>query len=521
MEEETGRSRKGNWAAGNVSTGWFWEEFMRFTFRTLLVVVTLSLAVPAAFADHFVSNCPLDFIGSAPANSAFLQSPHGVFKNGGVIYSLRGQHLVTMNITQLGDVQVVRDDIMSTLAPRETVGGVAYQNGFLFVSGEGGLEIYDLRNTRGGVGSSSPILVSRTAGLHYRRLALNGNLLAGLYPATDLPCFPEGTAGCRNSIDIFSIANLSDPTLLSRISSNTTQFIGFNDIAWVNGYLFATGLGGTYGFDLTNPSVPVTREFNATHGTFLATNGTNLLGIGQETLIGIFTVGPGSLLRQFQVFVLPSIVDRANPLMFHPEAWMEDGRLITMVDEKNPATFGPARTIAFDVDDFSVPFYEGFDDRIYENVSFTYPDEIKYDPISVGSFVYVTGELSGTQVWGACGVASGRIEFDNLSGLTCGGAEIHGYVTGTERITRVELFLDNTSIGLATITNPRNDVSSPTPVFGWRLPVNFDSISKGNRVLRAVATDVLGTQRQFASKTILFNGPGQNCTSRRRAATKH
>ena len=34
-----------------------------------------------------------------------------------------------------------------------------------------------------------------------------------------------------------------------------------------------------------------------------------------------------------------------------------------------------ARTIAFDVFDFTVPFYEGFDDRIYENVTMTATNE--------------------------------------------------------------------------------------------------------------------------------------------------
>jgi hypothetical protein len=33
-----------------------------------------------------------------------------------------------------------------------------------------------------------------------------------------------------------------------------------------------------------------------------------------------------------------------------------------------------------------------------------------------------------------------------------------------------------------------------------------------------VATDALGNRKQFAAQRIFFNGPGQNCSNRRRAA---
>ena len=51
-------------------------------------------------------------------------------------------------------------------------GGVAFANGLLFVSADSGLEIFDLRNVR--AGGLPPSLVSRTPGLHYRRLAVSG-----------------------------------------------------------------------------------------------------------------------------------------------------------------------------------------------------------------------------------------------------------------------------------------------------------------------------------------------------------
>ncbi|HVT44446.1 MAG TPA: hypothetical protein VMT00_08650 [Thermoanaerobaculia bacterium] len=489
--------------------------------RILLVIVVACLVVPlTAFGSHLTPNCALGLVGSVNSSAAFAQSPHGVFRSGSVVYSLRGQRLVTVNVTETGELQPVRDDFISTLGAREHNGGVAFSSGFLFISGDSGLEIFDLRNTHGGAGGVAPSLVSRTAGLHYRRMAVSGNLLAGVFPARDLPCHPTPFNTCRNSIDIFNIADPSAPVLVSRILSSSSSFLAFNDVKFTNGFLWATGLGGTFAWDLTSPATPVLVRALGVQGIFLATNGTNLLAIGQETLIGVFIIGPGSLATQFVVPTLPSIVDRSNPLMFHPDAWIDDSRLITMIDEKNPMTGRSARTIAFDVFDFTVPFLEGFDDRLYENVSFTHPDEVKYNPIAVGSNVYVVGEMSGTQVWGACGFSAGRIEFDNLQGMTCGGAEIHGWVTGDQRITRVELFLDDTLLGIATITNLRTDVSSATPAFGWRVPVNLDATSRGNRVLRAVATDILGNRRQFASKTIFFNGPGQNCTARRRATKR-
>ena len=151
----------------------------------LALVLVLVFAAPAVFADHVQADCPLTLVGTNAPASNFNLSPHGAFRFGSLVFVLRGQTLSTFSVTDLGDMQVVREDFVGSLGARETNGGVAFSNGMLFISSEAGLEIYDLRGVR--AGGNAPILVSRTSGLHYRRLAVNGNVLAGLYPATDLP----------------------------------------------------------------------------------------------------------------------------------------------------------------------------------------------------------------------------------------------------------------------------------------------------------------------------------------------
>ncbi len=210
-------------------------------------------------------------------------------------------------------------------------------------------------------------------------------------------------------------------------------------------------------------------------------------------------------------------MSRGNGLRFHRDAWINDTRMITMIDEKDPfRPGGSARTIAFDAFDFTVPFYEGFDDRIYENVSLTTTNERLFDPIMVGPYVYVVGEMSGTQKWGACGRMAGAIELDSVRGLSCGGAEIHGWVTGAAKIVNVEVFLGGEFLGNATIGNPRTDVVTSNEVLTWGIPVNLDAIPRSTRTLRAVATDVQGNRYQFAATDLYFPGSGQNCTNRRR-----
>jgi hypothetical protein len=134
--------------------------------------------------------------------------------------------------------------------------------------------------------------------------------------------------------------------------------------------------------------------------------------------------------------------------------------------------------------------------------------------------VYVIGESTGLQSYGACGQVTGRIELDGPHQLTCGGSEIHGWVTGAQRIVNVELFLNNTSLGAASLGPSRTDVSSTTPVSMWRIGVNLDATARGEYQLRAIGTDALNNRRQFAYKTIFFEGPGKNCTTPRRRAVR-
>ena len=83
---------------------------MRLTLRkSLVLTIVLLLSTAAAFADHLEADCPLSLVATTPASSPFSNSPHGVFRNGTVVYQLRGDRLTTFNITALGDVQVARD----------------------------------------------------------------------------------------------------------------------------------------------------------------------------------------------------------------------------------------------------------------------------------------------------------------------------------------------------------------------------------------------------------------------------
>src|SRR5205823_3569504 len=144
------------------------------------------------------------------------KSPHGVFRFGTQVFELRGQTLTTYAVTALGDMQVAREDLVTSMAARESNGGIAFNNGFLFLSSEAGLEIFDLRGVR--AGGNAPLLVSRTPGLHYRRLAVFGNTLAALFPATDMPCYVNGSPICFSVIDLYDISNLAAP---SRVASIT------------------------------------------------------------------------------------------------------------------------------------------------------------------------------------------------------------------------------------------------------------------------------------------------------------
>jgi hypothetical protein len=497
---------------------------MRVLSRVALVVIVVFLAVPL-FADHFQGDCPLSLVANNPASSDFNLSPHGAFRSGSQVFVLRGQTLTTYTLTDLGDMQIAREDFIGSLGARETNGGVTFNSGFLYVSSEAGLEIFDLRNVR--PGGAAPALVSRTPGLHYRRLAVSGNTLAALYPSTDMPCYPTGTTFCFNTIDLFDVSNKSVPIRTGSISSlNSRSFLGWNDIAFNQGFLYAAGEGGSVGFNISNPAAPVSLGQIMVPGKFIISNNTTLLAIGNDQTINIYNVALSGAVGLFQIYVLPfETITRANPIAFHRQGFIDEqnGRMVTMVDEIDPETLKPARTVAIDVFDFTVPLWEGSYERIYENVSYTTPDEVKFNPIAAGPFVYVVGSISGLQTYGACGNMAGEIEWDGTQALSCLGTEIRGWVTGDQKIANVELFLDSGSLGSTPVGGvPRSDISSRTPVLTWH--INFDSAALSStsdvpvlRTLRAVGTDVLGNRRQFASQRILLF-KGTNCTNRRRSA---
>jgi len=504
-------------------------------FPRLALVILVILFAPAIFAsDPFHADCPLTLVATNAPASNFNDSPSGAFRSGSQIFVLRGQTVSTFSVTDLGDMQVVREDFVGTMGARETNGGVAFSNGFLFVSGDSGLEVFDMRNVR--AGGSAPQPLSRTPGFHYHRLAVSGNTLAGVYPGTDMPCYPQGTPlpigtlpnGCMTNVDIFNISNIStgaSPTRVATISTGPLTNNGFiggvNDVAFNFGYLILVGNGGTGSFNVNNASQPFLVGTSNVGGTFAVSNSTNLLGIGNDGSVLVNIVSTNGTLTPFlQETIDPSLqIDRANPIVFHPQGTFDEGgsRLIMMVDERDPLTLQSARTIAFDVFDFGVPQFEGSSSRNYETVSPLRPDEVKHNPLAVGPMIFTVGEMSGIQSWGACGQMEGRIELDLVSALICGGTYIHGWVTGDQKIANVELFLDSGSLGAAppaATAVPRNDVSSRTPVFPWQLSVNLDATPKGVHLLRAVGTDVLGNRRQFASIPLNFPGPPNNCTAR-------
>jgi hypothetical protein len=517
---------------------------------TLLVAIIVCCS-STLIAAQFQADCPLQLVASTPAPTGccpFFLSPHGAFKFGNLVFVLRGQLLTTYSTnasTNSGDIQNTppRQDLLGNLSGREAAGGSAFSNGFLYLSSDAGLEIFDLTNTR--PGGSAPVLKSRTPNLHYRRLAVSNNVLAGVFPATDFPCFIGGpTPGCFNSIDLFDVSNPSAPALVASILSTSSPVGGFNDVAFNFGFLVATGLNGTGVYNVFSPSTPAFVAGVSTPGTFLVSNGANLVGIGNDTSVLTETVNAfNGGLSPLALHTLARLRgEHSNPLMFHRQAAFDDSgtRLITMVDEMDPQTLLPARTFAFDVFNYNIVMFEGQDPRQYEQVSYTQGDEIKYNPVATGPFVYVVGEVSGVQEYGVCGQMSGRIEF-SLASLPCpaatGGptnATVHGWVTGANKIANVELFLDGSSLGSAPTTDnsnpPRTDVPSTTPVQSWSIGIALPSnlggpAGMGNpgqvHYLTAVGTDVNGNRSQFASQVVFFVPNWQsNCLARRRSVNR-
>ena len=313
---------------------------MRVFSRIVLVAVAAALLLaPAVFAGQIAANqfqatCPMELVASNPPASAFYQSPHGVFRSGSQVFALRGQTLTTYTVTDLGDLTVAREDFVGALGARESNGGVAFSNGFMYVSSEAGLEILDLRGTR--PGGNPPLLVARIPGLHYRRMAVSAaNILAGVFPGTDLPCAPPlGVSNCFNNIDLIDVSNTSNVRRVGQITSFNSDAIAFNDVAFNYGVLVATGFGGTFAFNIANPASPLRVFTDPTPGIFLASNGANFLAIGNDTAILTEIVtnpGPGAIvLNPFELHTLATLeVDRTNPIAFHHQAWIDDqaGRL--------------------------------------------------------------------------------------------------------------------------------------------------------------------------------------------------
>ena len=499
---------------------------MRVGSRVALLFAAVVVCAPILTADHFIGECPLSLIDSTPPTTEFVTGPHGTFRNGNLVHVLAGNILTTYNVTDLGDLSVARQDFMSSLAGRETNAGTTFANGYLFVSSEAGLEIFDLRNVR--AGGNAPILVTRRAGLHYRKLIVNGNLLAGLYPLYDLPCYPYPILSlpCSNQVDLFSISTISNPTMVSSIPTPPGE-LGFNDISFNFGFLLGLHDDKISVYNVSNPFVPqrITTD-GSISGRWFVTNTTDFIGVGVDKVITIYRFNPQfALFTPVRLLTIPFYltIDRSNDIRFHPQAFYDEpnARLITLIEEINPMNLKPARTIAFDVFDFTVIQYEGSAERIYEDMTPTLTDEVKYSPLAAGSSVFVIGDESGMQEWGACNRVTGRIELDSIVYLTCSGSEIHGWVTGTQKIVSVELFLDNTSLGSATVTGlQRDDVSSTTPAFTWRINVNLDATARGEHLIRAIGTDALGQRKQFAFKRMFFPGSPNNCIVPKRRAVR-
>jgi hypothetical protein len=499
---------------------------MRVLSRFALVVVLLSLAGPLA-ADHFVGQCPVSLVDSAPATSRFADSPSAVYTSGNQVFVLRGNTITTYARNDAGQLTdpPIRTDVLGSLGAREVNGGVAFNNNRLFLSSESGFEIFDLASMA--ANGAGPTFVSRTPNLHYRRLAVSGNMVAGLYPATDLPCAvtPQAPSRCFTNIDILGVGNPQSPTKITSISAQNSQITDFNDIVFARGFLVATGDGGTWVLNISNPFSPKVLDLQSAPGTFLSTNGSNLIAIGNPGSISLYSLSTGGALSLISRFNLAPYltIDRANPIAFHPQMWIDDanGRLVTLIDEIDPLSGEPARTIAFDIFDVTVPQYEGSAPRPYEALTFVPPDEVKFNPVVVGPYIYTVGSQSGLQLWGACDQITGHIDWNTLAAAFCGGADIHGWVTGTEKIANVEVFLDGVSKGFANLSGPlRTDVDSRTPAIPWHVNLTLDAVTAGEHTLRVVGTDVAGNIRQFASQTILFPGPPNNCVPKRTHAVR-
>ena len=91
-------------------------------------------------------------------------------------------------------------------------------------------------------------------------------------------------------------------------------------MAFNYGYLVVTGQNGTQVYNVSNPERVRFFGGDATPGTFLVSNGTNLVGVGNDT--SILTSGVSSVTGRLAPMFLHTLatlrIEHSNPIMFHP-----------------------------------------------------------------------------------------------------------------------------------------------------------------------------------------------------------
>jgi len=104
---------------------------MRVFSRIALVVISVAVLVaPAALGQPNVATCPVTLVAQNAPATDFYKSPHGVFRFGSQVFELRGQTLTTYTVTDLGDMQVAREDFIGSMAARESNGAAVFNNGW-------------------------------------------------------------------------------------------------------------------------------------------------------------------------------------------------------------------------------------------------------------------------------------------------------------------------------------------------------------------------------------------------------
>ena len=99
---------------------------MRVFSRIALVIVSVAvISAPAALGQPNVASCPVTLVAQNAPATDFYKSPHGIFRSGSQVFELRGQTLTTYTVTDLGDMQVAREDFVGSMAARESNGGTA------------------------------------------------------------------------------------------------------------------------------------------------------------------------------------------------------------------------------------------------------------------------------------------------------------------------------------------------------------------------------------------------------------